>query len=216
MLSPMRISVLIVDDVALSGSQEAACLALLPDARRRHLLDQPDARARQRSLLGSRLLQAGLRRAGAPDETFASLHHPAGAKPRIGAPYEFSLAHCEGLVACAIACGSPVGIDVERMGTLTAGTSSLYLSAAERGWAGEDAARFYLLWTRKEAVAKAAGLRGLRDLRAVEIDGERATVNGEAWHTTTLDVGIGFVAQLACAFADPIVDLERLTPETLL
>ncbi|TDU28950.1 4'-phosphopantetheinyl transferase [Panacagrimonas perspica] len=212
----MRISVLIVDDVALSGSQEAACLALLPEARRRELLDQPDARARQRSLLGSRLLQAGLRRIGAPAETFASRDYPASAKPRLESPYEFSLAHCEGRVACAVARGSPVGIDVERLGTLTTGTSSLYLSPAESAWAGADPARFYALWTRKEAVAKAAGLRGLRDLRAVEVDGARARVDGHTWHTTVLDAGPGFVAHLACAFADPIVEVERLTAETLL
>lgn len=216
MLSPMRISVLIVGDVALSESQESVCLAPLPDARRKHLLDQPDARARQRSLLGSRLLQTGLLRIGAPSEIFATLDYPAGAKPNIGTPYEFSLAHCEGMVACAVARGAPVGIDVERLGTLTAGTSGLYLSPAERTWAGADPARFYALWTRKESVAKAAGLRGLRDLRAVEIDGTTARANGHVWHTTSLDVGPGFIAHLACASASPIVDLERLTLETLL
>lgn len=115
-----------------------------------------------------------------------------------------------------MACGSPVGIDVERLGTLTAGSSSLYLSPAERAWAGVDPARFYALWTSKEAVAKAADLRGLRDLRAVDVDGQTARVNGHTWHTMSLDVGPGFVARLASAFAHPIVDLERLTPETLL
>lgn len=216
MLSPMRISVLIVDDVALSGSQEAACLARLSDARRRRLLDQPDARTRQRSLLGSRLLQTGLLRVGAPSEIFATLDYPAGAKPKIEAPYEFSLAHCEGMVACAVTRESPVGIDVERLGTLTAGASGLYLGPAERAWASADPARFYALWTRKEAVAKAAGMRGLRDLRAVEIDGTAARANGHAWHTMSLDVGPGFIAHLACTSACPTVDLERLTLEMLL
>jgi 4'-phosphopantetheinyl transferase len=212
----MRITVLIVDDVALSEGQEAGCLARLPEARRRELLDWPDARARQRSLLGSRLLQLGLQRVGAPATSFASLHHPRGAKPCIDPPYEFSLAHCEGRVGCAVTTGSPVGLDVEHLGSLTAGSSGLYLAPAERAWAGDDSTRFYVLWTRKEAVAKAAGLRGLRDLRAVEIDGTRARANGRAWHTTALDLGPEFIAHLACAEARPIVDLVRLDPETLL
>ncbi len=212
----MRISVLIVDDVALSKCQEADCLAHLPMARQRELLDWPDARARQRSLLGSRLLQRGLQRVGAPAAIFASLRHPKGTKPRIDPPYEFSLAHCEGRVGCAVTTGTPVGLDVERLGLLTAGTSGLYLAPAERAWAGDDCMRFYALWTRKEAVSKAAGLRGLRDLRAVEVEGARARANGSAWHTTALDLGPEFVAHLACAEAHPIVDLVRLDPETLL
>ena len=200
----------------LSEAQEQACLAALPAARRRELVQWPDARARQRSLLGSRLLQQALLRIGARAETFASLRHPPGARPVVDPPYEFSLAHCEGLVACAVTTDSPVGIDVERLGTLTAGASTLYLSPAERAWAAHDSTRFYTLWTRKEAVAKAAGLRGLRDLRAVEIDGVLARVNGTTWHTTALNLGPEFVAQLACCSAQPIVELESLRLETLL
>lgn len=203
-------------DDSLSDGQEAACLAALPAARRRELVDWPDPRERQRSLLGGRLLQVGLRRIGAGADIFANLRHPHGAKPRLDPPYEFSLAHCEGRVACAVTTESPVGIDVERLGTLTAGTSTLYLSPAEQAWAAEDSARFYTLWARKEAVAKAAGLRGLRDLRAVQIDHTRARVAGTTWHTTALDAGPEFAAQLACGSARPLVDLVRLSVETLL
>lgn len=211
----MRISVLIVDDAILSPEQEAALLAELPAARRTTVAAQPDTRTRQRSLLGTKLLRIALSNAGARRDTFGSLRHPAAAKPRLDPPWEFSLAHCEGLVVCALSADGPVGIDVEPLGTLMAGTSDLYLSNAERALAGDDPARFYALWTRKEAVAKAAGLRGLRDLRAVAIEGERATAADRTWHTASLDVGPGFVAHLASLCPAPIVDLRRLARETL-
>lgn len=211
----MRISVLMVDDAILSPAQEAALLADLPAARRQALVALSDSRARQRSLLGVRLLRTALLDAGAPREVFARLDYPPAAKPRLEPPWEFSLAHCKGRVLCALSAEGPVGIDIEPLGTLTAGASNLYLSPAERAAAGDDPARFYALWTRKEAVAKAAGLRGLRDLRSVKVDGERATAAGQAWHTRALDAGPGFIAHVASASPAPIVVLHRLGAETL-
>ena len=212
----MRISVLIVDDAILPPGQETALLDTLPAARRAALAAIDDVRARHRSLLGSRLLAAGLARLGAPRDILASLRYPAGAKPALDPPWDFSVAHCEGRVTCAISADGAVGIDVEPLGLAASGASTLYLSPAERAATAGDPVAFLALWTRKEAVAKAAGMRGLRDLRAVGIDGSRGRAANLDWHTLTLDVGAGFVAHLACASPVPIVDLQRLGPETLL
>ena len=212
----MRISVLIVDDVPLSAAQESAALDALPPARRAQLLAWPDGRARQRSLLGTRLLLAGLHRLDGVPRSLAGLRHPTAGKPTLDPTLDFSLSHCEGRVACALSAQGAVGLDVERVGPLVAGASGLYLSPAERAAAGTDPLAFYALWTRKEAVAKAAGSRGLRDLRAVQIDGPSARFRDCVWYTFPLDVGAGFIAHLACAEPATSIGIERIDAETLL
>jgi 4'-phosphopantetheinyl transferase len=95
-----------------------------------------------------------------------------GGKPFIvsasGAPtLAFNVSHTHGFVACAIAAGGEVGIDVESVDRATDGQriAARYFSKAESDWldacdARERAIRFIELWTLKEACVKAVG-RGL-------------------------------------------------------
>jgi 4'-phosphopantetheinyl transferase len=79
-------------------------------------------------------------------------------------PLAFNLSHTHGLVACAIAPGVDVGIDVERVDRRV-GASEIaprFFSQGERADlarcpADERARRFFELWTLKEAYIKAIG-----------------------------------------------------------
>lgn len=80
-------------------------------------------------------------------------------------PWSFNLSHARGLVACVVARGAEVGLDVELATRATAwrGIASRYFSAAEvaqidRLVDGERPTRFFELWTLKEAFAKALGV----------------------------------------------------------
>ena len=89
-------------------------------------------------------------------------------RDRTGAsPLSFNLSHTHGLVACAVARGADVGLDVELIGRAVdeRGISMRYFTQAENALIhacpeGERAARFIELWTLKEAYIKAVG-RGL-------------------------------------------------------
>lgn len=94
-------------------------------------------------------------------------------KPRLAGRHahslEFSLTHTRGLVACAVARGPVVGVDVERVEAGSSRLTSLarYLSDDERTAAARLPAqrhgeRFTELWTLKEAYLKATG-EGLHD-----------------------------------------------------
>ena len=79
-------------------------------------------------------------------------------------PLAFSLAHARGLVACALAPGMALGVDVERIepGVDGAGIAAMQFAASERAaLAAAPAARraelFHRIWTLREAVAKALG-----------------------------------------------------------
>lgn len=212
----MSVSVLVTSDFALAPAIEADWLAQLPAARRGEIGRWPDTRARQRSLLGSRLLAEGLRRLGYPASALSTLHYAPRSKPTLGVPVDFSLSHCEGRVVCALSTRGAVGIDVERLEGLQAGEFQLYLSAAERAWAGRSARRFYTLWTRKEAVAKAAGRRGLRDVARVDTMPSRhdAAFEGRLWRTPVVAVGRHHVAHLALADEAREITISRLEPQT--
>jgi 4'-phosphopantetheinyl transferase len=78
---------------------------------------------------------------------------------------EFNLSHTPGLVACAVAGGAEVGVDVEAIDRSVdiEAVGGLCLSDRERGAllslvAAERAGRFFEMWTLKEALAKATGL----------------------------------------------------------
>jgi 4'-phosphopantetheinyl transferase len=187
----------------------------LAEARAEFLL----GRALLRSLLAERL---GCSAAEVPLE--AVPQH----KPRLAAgrgPLEFNLSHSGGRIALVMTQGIPVGIDIESSGSVVEflEIASSHFAAAERTALlrsfGEGRARcFFRLWTRKEAVVKAAGdgltlpLDGfdvspvLPEELALTIDSLEA--GRTVWHVRDLDVDGPFAA--AIAFAQPGMIVRRI------
>ena len=215
----MSVSVLVTSESELSPWQEAEWLSDLPPARRARIARWTLRRDRHRSLLASRLLLEQLRRLGHPRSALATLRYPQRGPPSLDLPLAFSLSHCDGRIAAAVSTEGPVGVDVEKIEPLQAGDFALYLNAAERLWAGESARRFCTIWTRKEAVAKAAGSTGLASLPAIDTSGadDRAIFAGRRWRTTPLAVGAGHVGHVASADREDLrVTVEHLPAEALL
>lgn len=199
MLSPERISVLFAGDAALSTELEAAWMRDLPAARRSRIEAMPDPSDRHRSLIASRLLAHGCREFGVDTQ----------------APVPSSASHCPGRVVCAVSGTTPVGVDVEPVDASAPGRTSLYLNAAERAMAGDDPRALLWLWTRKEAVAKAAGRRGLRSLPLIDVRTDTVDCAGRSWRLVALDLGPGFVAHLACAVPAPPIRVRSHSAESL-
>lgn len=85
--------------------------------------------------------------------------------PPVGVPpLSFSLTHTNGLVACAVTRGRPIGIDAESIEPARAfmDIAARYFAASEyeqlaAGSETSSVEAFYQIWTLKEAVAKAIG-----------------------------------------------------------
>ena len=103
-----------------------------------------------------------------------------------------------------------IGVDLESTAApIRAAGFRHYLSAAERHWAGQSPQRFYSLWTRKEAVVKAAGA-GLAQLHLVEtLDQNRARYDDRLWHTPEIALGPQYVAHLATPRSKSTLLLEQ-------
>ena len=213
----MTVSVLITSEFELSPRLEVLWLEDLPPTRRAQIGAWPDAQARHRSLIGSRLLAHGLRRLGFPGDVLATLNYLPQSRPTLALPVDFSLSHCEGRIVCALSTDGAVGIDVESLGNLIAADFQIYLGAAERAWAGCSSRRFYSVWTRKEAVAKAASERGLRDVARVDTThGEQfAAFDGRLWHTSKVPVGRHHMAHLALEDAPHELTFHRMSRSML-
>ncbi len=204
-----------VNDFAPSPALEAVWLSDLPTERRRQLQQWPDSNARRRSLVGSRLLCEGLRLMGYATGCLSGLSYARHGKPDIGVPVNVSLSHTEGRTLCALSTTGPVGVDVEWIGAQTAAGFGIYLTASERAWAGDDPSRFYALWTRKEAVVKAAGTLGLAQIRDVRIDRDLATLAGVRWHTESVPMDQGYSAHVALSESSSARAMHRVSTKEL-
>jgi 4'-phosphopantetheinyl transferase len=214
----MAVSVLFTAELELAPPLESEWLDDLPPTRRDQLAGWTSRRDRHRSLVGSRLLLAHLRRLGHSDGVLATLRHPPRARPTLDLPLHWSVSHCDGRIAVALSTAAPVGVDVETLGQLRADAFALYLNPAERAWAGRSRRRFYSVWTRKEAVAKAAGSDGLPALPAVDTSPGRgrAAFAGRLWRTAPLALGDGHVGHVATAELDAAVTVEHVAAAALL
>jgi 4'-phosphopantetheinyl transferase len=166
------------------GAIAAALETLSPEERARHdrLVADLDRReyAAAHALLRTTLSRLG----GRPPDAWA-FQTGTGGKPSLVPPDQtvpplsFSLSHTRGLVACAIAPDIEIGIDVENIDRPieTSAIAGRYFAPAETAQLArvspeERTARFFELWTLKEAYLKAtgAGLSHPLDRAVFELD----------------------------------------------
>jgi 4'-phosphopantetheinyl transferase len=154
---------------ALDEAGVARAVAILSDAERTRARRFVFARDRRDFAAAHALTRLALSRYGdlAP-ERWRFQEGPDG-KPSLAAgrgtpPLTFNLSHTHGLVACAIAPGVDVGIDVERVDRPVDGEeiAARFFSPGERADLARcppegRARRFFELWTLKEAYIKAIG-----------------------------------------------------------
>jgi 4'-phosphopantetheinyl transferase len=161
------------EDAPEGGVGRAA--AWLDDEERARMERYRDAADRSRYLFAHALVRATLSRY-APETAPPAWRFRLGAhgRPEIAAgagtpPLRFNLSHTEGLVACAVALGRDVGVDVEHTATPRFDVDACLEIAASNFAPSEIAAlaalprearreRFFAIWTLKEAYIKARGL----------------------------------------------------------
>ena len=165
----------------LSADRESLALALVTPARRARGAQIKQPQDRLHCLLAGLLLRAVLGVTG--DHQLQA--GPWG-KPSLtaGAPC-FNLAHSGDWVLLGVG-DRPLGVDVERLRTISPALARRQFSPAEQAWAEGDPARLLALWTARESVMKATG-RGItlapEDLEIVlGPDGpETALADGRPW-----------------------------------
>jgi 4'-phosphopantetheinyl transferase len=115
--------------------------------------------------------------------------YSAHGKPELSMPssrLHFNISHSKGVVLFAVSQGQPVGVDLERIdpATKVAAIARRIFSAQEQAEINrlpplEQQAKFFQIWTRKEALIKLFGDRLFPGLKTYEVSAEGAS--GGSW-----------------------------------
>jgi 4'-phosphopantetheinyl transferase len=132
---------------------------------------------------------------------------PERGKPFWPGGLEFNISHSTDFVACVATRDVSVGIDVEPAGRVSLATVRRVASGAEIASHGETAQGATRLWTRKEAVVKAAG-GTVFDAGKVAVFQTHAEFRDRLWYFAGPDVLAGHVCAIAAAQPDLSVDLR--------
>ncbi len=137
------------------------------------------------------------RRSPAYPDGVASWSVDSSGRPYLAQPprrADFNISHTEGAVVVALSPCGRIGVDVERR---SGGEVEEYLGAFtenERSWilAGEGAKeRMLRLWTRKEAILKAAGTGFSLAPSLIDVLEGEAVVGGVLYRVRELDIDLG-------------------------
>jgi len=136
-----------------------ATLVTAADRERSAALTHP--RRRAEFLAGRALLRYALEQFTGRSGPSHELRVTAEGKPECVAGPAISLSHSGEILACAVAAGSSIGVDVEtrKPRTPAMALTAQYFSAFEVSWVEADPdRRFQMLWVLKEAYLKALGM----------------------------------------------------------
>ena len=178
------------------GQRFAADLNSLPLPEQQRILQRKRSDDQRASLVGRLLLRQGLELFGYSAAELHNLRYTTYGKPFL--PHldlNFNISHSGDVVVCAMARGTRVGIDVERLRSVPMADLAATLDQAqlqEVAAAANPDRQLLSFWTKKEAVAKCRG-EGL-NLPMERMTGSAVlALDGESWHCSQLDVGADYI-----------------------
>lgn len=152
--------VYIYDDMAaFTDADMVKAYTLVTPGRLKKARSMAYADGRKQSVVAELLLRHALRD-GCGLESLPPIEETANGKPRFKGSEtlpRFNLSHCTEAVACAVAIGDGVGVDVEPYSSYSADVAAEVLSADELSFCSGRPALFAELWTKKESYLKLAG-----------------------------------------------------------
>jgi 4'-phosphopantetheinyl transferase len=199
-----------VDDAAFAWYERSVA-----EDEREHAVAMRDPLARRRWVVARAVLRTVLASClSERPESLVLVRGPQG-KPRLAEErgLRFSVSHTDGLAMVAVAWGREVGIDVERIVPARAlGPIADVLFSRAEAWelaqldGGDRVRRFFEIWTRKEAYAKACGA-GITPVLALEL--RRL---GRGWTFRELPAGPEHVAAVCVAGPGARVRTREFAP----
>ncbi len=174
---------------------------------KRLAIERAPAGAALATLAGIELLSLAAAAHGHGSLPAAALIFPERGKPCWPGGLEFNISHTADLVACVATRDVSVGIDVEAAGRVSLATVRRMASSAELALAGATALGATHLWTRKEAVVKAAG-GTVFDAGKVRVSQAQAEFRGRLWYFAGPDMLEGHALAIAAARPDLSVELR--------
>jgi 4'-phosphopantetheinyl transferase len=176
-------------------------LNLLPKAIQTKIEAYKDWNARQIRIEGKILLLTMLKFLHLNEKyTLHNLKTSPNHKPYfVDASFDFSIAHSENIVVCAIATSTKIGIDLEYLKPIDWALYQDYLTENEIEFLQRSSNTnkdFYTIWTQKEALSKATGLGIIIDFKSVEVVKDRVVYDGQTYQFDAIPIN-GFICLIA-------------------
>lgn len=168
---------------------------------------------RQAGLFGKLLLMECLKAYGYSSDDINNISFDEFGRPFIAQHVDFSISHSDEFVICAMTGRGRVGIDIEKIKSISLSDFEQYMTSHQWGNIKTSSNKFrifYSYWTSKESVLKADG-RGLSvPLRDVDTDGRKAHLDESVWYITELNVGPDYSCHLATSVEFPEVHISEV------
>lgn len=194
----------------IDAAQQDTWLQQLPEAKQDQISRFLHHSDQLRSLAGYQLLKTGMTLLKQPDFQLSQLDFTSNGRPVHTCPVSFSLSHSGSLVTCALNPGGKIGIDTEQHRNLPRSLGR-YLSSQECEIVRQTPLAFFDIWTRKEAVVKAASDKGLAELAQVNLlENDRAEFKSQIWFTRAVPILTDYSIHIATDQPDGDVTLMMI------
>jgi 4'-phosphopantetheinyl transferase len=166
-------------------------------------------------LFGRVILLKQLTELGYPANVLEYLHYTPHGRPYLNGVLDFNISHSGNVVMCAMGDHVRLGIDVEKAELVDIYDYQEIFTIKE--WdliitSLDVTAKFYELWTLKEALVKAEGKGWSAPFKSIIMQNDLLYLEAKAWHYQKLDFSKGYVAHLVCDI--PIIGFPE--PEKML
>lgn len=146
------------------------------------------------SLLASQLLKMCARDEAVDDFLLCDINYPETGKPnwqsKQGYVLDFNISHSNKCVLVAVSNAVKIGVDVEKIRELKNLSFKMVMLPDELKLIRETPTLFFALWSKKEAVVKAANTSGLSRMRDVVLNEDQATLDGVDWYLNSVETGM--------------------------
>jgi len=155
---------------------------------------------RMASLLATRLLKMCAVGEGLEKFCLADVDYPEKGKPGwqgIDGFMDFNVSHSDNMIVVAVSREMNVGVDIEKIRLLKRLNFKMVLSEDELNKIQQKPELFFDVWSKKEAVVKAADTVGIGRMRDVVLKDGQASLDEAVWHLKDLDLDSQYVTYLA-------------------
>jgi 4'-phosphopantetheinyl transferase len=183
----------------ISSAQVSELIALwseeLPESKQHQIGKLRQQNDQILSLAGLQLLKLGMTELLAQAFSLNQLQFPAQQKPFLNIQeqlkLDFNISHSGNVVCCVISDAVKVGIDIERQRPVTQATLNKFLNDYSDGMKisdEEDLAEFFNIWTRNEAIIKAADHGSIYNMKEVTLDTDGGFYQNNYWYTYPIEL----------------------------
>ena len=144
------------------------------------------------SLMATQLVKICAQAEGIENFRLSDVCYPDTGKPywksEAGARFDFNVTHSDRLVIAAASTTVKLGIDAEKIRELRNLNFKRVLSEEELEEIRKLPDRFFVYWTKKEAVVKAANTTGLERMHDVRLNHYHAVIDDVTWYLNNIEL----------------------------